>query len=137
MIKVEIEELTVQEKIGQMSMIGIDTNYITDETKMMIQKYKVGGFILYRKNYKNYTEMISMIKQLKELNKENKIPLFIAIDQEGGRVNRMPKEILNLPSAYSIAKTLGLEGVKKSAEIIRENVKKFWIQLKLCTSIRH
>ena len=26
----EIEELSIKEKIGQMVMIGIDTNYITD-----------------------------------------------------------------------------------------------------------
>ena len=50
--------------------------------------------------------------------KENKIPLFIAIDQEGGRVNRMPKEIKNLPSANQVAKYGGERLVLKSANII-------------------
>lgn len=79
----KLEELNLTEKIGQMIMIGLDTNYITERIKTMITKYKIGGVILYRKNFNTYTDMINLINDLKNLNKENKIPLFIAIDQEG------------------------------------------------------
>lgn len=116
----EIKELSIKEKIGQMVMIGLDTNYITDRIKNMIKNYKIGGIILYRKNFSTYTDMLNLIKELKELNKENKIPLFIAIDQEGGRVNRMPKEIKNLPSANQVATSGGQELVSKSANITGE-----------------
>lgn len=113
-----IKELTVEEKIGQMIIIGMDTNYITDRIKIMIKKYKVGGIILYRKNFNTYKDMLKLIKDLKELNRENKIPLFISIDQEGGRVNRIPKEIKNLPSPNKIAEKGGEKLVRKSANII-------------------
>lgn len=119
----EINQLSIQEKIGQMIMIGMDTNYITERITMLITKYKIGGIILYRKNFHTYEEMLNLIKQLKELNKANKIPLLIAVDQEGGRVNRMPKEILNLPSANQIATKGGIEEVEKSAEIIGKILK--------------
>ncbi len=99
-----IEELTVEEKVGQMIIIGMDTNYVTDRVKTMIKKYKIGGIILYRKNFATYQNMIELIKELKKINQGNKFPLFIAIDQEGGRVNRMPPEIKNLPSANKIAR---------------------------------
>jgi beta-N-acetylhexosaminidase len=120
----KIKELSIEEKIGQMIIIGMDTNYITDRIKTMIQKYKIGGIILYRKNFETYQDMLKLIKELKELNKENKIPLFIAIDQEGGRVNRMPPEIKNLPTANKIAKYGGGEYIIKSAEITGEILKK-------------
>ena len=120
----EIKELSIQEKIGQMIIIGMDTNYITDRIKTMITKYKIGGIILYRKNFNTYDKMLDLIRQLKELNKDNKIPLFIAIAQEGGRVNRMPQQILNLPSANKIAITGGEELVKKSAQLTGELLKK-------------
>ena len=119
-----INELSLREKIGQMIMAGMESNYITPKKKELITQYKVGGIILYRKNFKNYDEMLSLISKLKQLNKPNKIPLFIAIDQEGGRVNRMPKEILNLPSPYKIATNTSIEGVKKSAQIIGKLLKK-------------
>ncbi len=121
---IEIKKLSIQEKIGQMIIIGMDTNYITERIRTMITKYKIGGVILYKKNFHTYQEMLDLIEQLKQLNKVNKIPLWIAIDQEGGRVNRMPKEILNLPSAYQIAKLGGIEAVVKSAEIIGKLLKK-------------
>ena len=114
----EVKELSVEEKIGQMIMIGMDTNYITDRIKTMIKKYKIGGIILYRKNFATYEDMLKLIQELKELNKGNKIPLFIAIDQEGGRVNRMPKELKNLPAAKKIAKAGGEKLTEKSADII-------------------
>ncbi len=78
-----IENLDLREKIGQMIIIGLDTNYITDRVREMITEYKIGGIILYRKNFNTYKEMINLINELKLLNKQNKIPLFIAIDQEG------------------------------------------------------
>jgi beta-N-acetylhexosaminidase len=114
----EINELSIEEKIGQMIIIGMDTNYITDRIKTMITKYKIGGIILYRKNFKTYEDMIKLIKELKKLNEGNKIPLFIAIDQEGGRVNRMPKEIRNLPSANKVATEGGEELSRKVGDII-------------------
>lgn len=120
----EMKDLTIEEKIGQMIMIGMDTNYITDRIKTMILKYKIGGIILYRKNFSTYKEMIELIEKLKKLNQQNKIPLFISIDQEGGRVNRMPPEIKNLPSANQVAINGGKEEVKKSAKITAEILKK-------------
>lgn len=112
-MEINIEELSLEEKIGQMLIIGMDTNYITDRIKNMIQKYKIGGIILYRKNFKSYDSMVKLINELKELNKNNKIPMFIAIDQEGGRVNRMPKELKNLPAANK----KDIELVKNTAQI--------------------
>lgn len=103
-----------------MVIIGMDTNYITDRIKNMIQNYKIGGVILYRKNFSTYQDMLKLIKELKGLNKENRVPLFIAIDQEGGRVNRMPKELKNLPSANVIANVGGEKLVKEASEITGE-----------------
>lgn len=120
----EIKGLSIKEKIGQMVMIGLDTNYITDRIKNMIKNYKIGGVILYRKNFATYKDMLNLIRELKELNKENKIPLFIAIDQEGGRVNRMPKEIKNLPSANQVATVGGEELTREAARITGEMLSK-------------
>lgn len=120
----EIKELSIEEKIGQMIIIGMETNSITDRIRTMIQKYKIGGIILYRKNFSTYSEMLKLIKDLKDLNKENKIPLFISIDQEGGRVNRMPKEIENLPAPNKIAKIGDEELTKQGAEVLGQILKK-------------
>lgn len=83
-------------------MFGVNSHNI-DIIIDLIKKYYIGGVILYKKNYNNYDEMLSVIKRLKDANKENKIPLFIAIDQEGGRVNRMPSEFKNIKNIYEMS----------------------------------
>lgn len=113
----DINELSLEEKIGQMIIVGMDSNYITDRLKNLILNYKIGGIILYRKNFSTYQDLVKLIEDIKLLNGKNKLPLFITVDQEGGRVNRMPKEIKNLPPANVIADTKDLEVVKESADI--------------------
>lgn len=107
-----INNLSLQEKIGQKFMFGINSHNI-DTIINLIKNYYIGGVILYKKNYDSYDKMLSVIKRLKEANKNNKIPLFIAIDQEGGRVNRMPKEISNIKNIYEMS--------KKNIKLIEEN----------------
>ena len=96
-------KLSLKEKIGQKFMFGINTSNI-DAIVDLIEKYCIGGVILYKKNYSNYDEMLSVIKRLKNANLKNRIPLFIAIDQEGGRVNRMPQEFNNLKNIYDMSR---------------------------------
>ena len=114
---INLNDLTIEEKLGQMMMVGFNGNKLNERIKNLILKYKVGGFILYRKNFDTYEQMLQIIKELKQINSQNKVPLFIAIDQEGGRVNRMPPEIKNLPSAYKLAQTEDVELVKQAASI--------------------
>lgn len=92
--------MNIKEKFGQMIMLGLDIEEMNDEIIKLIRDYKIGGVVLYKKNYNSIVEMQKLINRLKDINKNN-IPLFIAIDQENGRVNRMPNEIDRI---YSVGK---------------------------------
>lgn len=111
------EELTLEEKIGQLFMVGIEENNVQEITQFL-NKNKIGGVILYKRNYTTYREMVTLINNIKIANQKNPIPIFISIDQEGGRVNRMPPEIAKLKSATQIAKTEEIEKIKESGSII-------------------
>jgi len=111
-----INDLSLEEKVGQMCMVGINSNNI-DVLYDFIKKYKIGGVILYKKNYSSYDDMLDVIKKLKIANSDNRIPLFISIDQEGGRVNRMPNEFKNLTNNYDLSKYGDINLIKKSADI--------------------
>ena len=131
-MKFNVKELSLEEKIGQMIIVGLNNSNAIDNLQEIIQKYKVGGVLLYKKNYKNYEEMVNLINKIKELNKVNKIPMFIVIDQEGGRVNRMPNEFKNLPSANKLAsKSHEKNFVKIAGEITGRMLKKAGINMDL------
>lgn len=113
-----------------MIIIGLDTNITEKLLEKIINKYKVGGILLYKKNYKNYEEMVSLINKIKELNSNNKVPIFISIDQEGGRVNRMPNEFKNLPVASKLVeKSVEEDFVKMSGGITGEMLNKLGIDM--------
>ena len=111
-----INDLSLEEKIGQMCMVGINSNNV-DVLYDLVRNYKIGGVILYKKNYSSYDEMLEVIKKLKIANRDNKIPLFISIDQEGGRVNRMPNDFKNLTNIYELSKLGDINLIKRSADI--------------------
>ena len=115
----KISELSLREKVGQMFIIRIKGKEIGPEELDIIKNYNIGGIILYRKNYDTYEELVHIVNEITKINKENdNIPLFISIDQEGGRVNRMPREIKKIAPAGNIAKNNNLAQIEESAEII-------------------
>ncbi|MEH7109609.1 beta-N-acetylhexosaminidase [Bacillus sp. JJ1764] len=120
-IEDQLNKMTLNEKIGQMIISGIDGTSLTSSTKELVTQYKLGGFILFKPNVKDTTKLVSLTNALKTANTQNKVPLFISVDQEGGRVNRMPNSILNTPAvraignlnnekySYNIGKVIGRE----------------------------
>ena len=112
-----LDNLTIEEKIGQMLMFGTNSSNI-EPICNLIKNYKIGGVILYKKNYSSYNEMLEVIKKLKNANKDNKLPLFIAIDQEGGVVNRLPNDIENIKNIYDVSKKDNIDLIKEHADII-------------------
>lgn len=117
-----IKNMTLDEKIGQMVMVGID-GYTNDaHSTEMIENFHVGGFILFKNNIKNTDQAQSLINSLKDKNSStSSIPLFFSVDEEGGRVSRMPDEFVKLPSnkvigsrnnpdfSFEIGKVIGKE----------------------------
>lgn len=101
-----MESLNIKEKIAQMFLVGIPNKESINGVINLIKNYSIGGVILYRNNYSNLDELKDLITKLKDANKGNKLPLTIAIDQEGGRVNRLPKEFENTVSLNKISKNI-------------------------------
>ncbi|MBV7505277.1 beta-N-acetylhexosaminidase [Bacillus sp. sid0103] len=101
-IKEQLKKMTLNEKIGQMIIAGFDGTTVNTNTQTLINKYKVGGLILYQTNVKDAAQLVHLTNAIKTANSKNKVPLFISVDQEGGRVHRMPTSIKNTPSARII-----------------------------------
>ncbi|MBD2871142.1 beta-N-acetylhexosaminidase [Paenibacillus arenilitoris] len=123
-IKDVVGGMSVDEKIGQMVLVGLEGTSIQNETKQMIERYRVGGFILYKNNIENAEQTVSMLNQLKAANASNKTPLWLSLDQEGGKVNRLPEEqFKKLPSAGLIGGANDEAYTKRVGEAIGEAVR--------------
>src|SRR3989338_5750697 len=94
---------TLKEKIGQMIMIGLKGEELTKEEEQLLRNYSFGGFILFAHNLKEPKQILSLCRSLWEIEKEH--PPFIAIDQEGGRVHRLPAPFTHFPAAAALGRT--------------------------------
>lgn len=101
-IKEQLEKMSLEEKVGQLFIFGFDNDEIESTVLNLVQEHYIGGFIFFKKNISTLEEGLYNLNTLKEMNKDNPIPLFLAIDEEGGRVSRMPKDFLKLPSPKKI-----------------------------------
>lgn len=123
------EEMTLEEKIGQLVIMGVEGSFMTDETAYKIEKYKPGGIILFSKNISSPIETKKFIKSLQKINKSNSMELFIGIDEEGGRVSRIPEEYVKIPNAFRLGKEMNGEEIYEIGKIQGERLKRLGVNL--------
>ena len=80
----KLETLTIEEKIAQLFVIGKSTN--TDYTEL--QKYQFGGYLFFKEFFNEKTEQ-QVKNKIEQYQKTSKIPLLMAVDEEGGIVVRI------------------------------------------------
>lgn len=98
----KLEQLSTAEKIGQLVLVGVEGTEPDDTARRFIESYHVGGFIFYKNNIDNAKQAVGFLNKLKAMNEGNQVPLLLSVDEEGGRVTRMPQEFQALPSARVI-----------------------------------
>ena len=120
--------------IGQMLMVGLRGHTERDVSSFFksIQGYSIGGVVLYDQNITVSPPSLHNIRSPKQLTsftsalqKESAIPLLIAIDQEGGKVNRLKPEY-GFPDSKSwaeIGKINKLNITKKNAKLTAKTLK--------------
>ena len=109
-----IDEVNLKKQIGRMLIVGFENSKVDKNSQIIkdIQKYDLGGVILFDKFYTNKekTKNISSPSQLKKLTlklkKFSNKPLLISIDQEGGKVARLKPK-------YGFEKILSADAVSK------------------------
>lgn len=102
----ELKGLTTEQKVGQLLVAGIEGVTPGSDAVSAIQDYQVGGVILFGRNVERAAQLAELTNSLKALNGDY-VPLLLCVDEEGGRVSRMPSEVTDLPSAFQYGKRSG------------------------------
>ena len=120
--------------IGQMLMVGLRGHTERDVSSFFksIKGYSIGGVVLYDQDITVSPPSLHNIRSPKQLTgftsalqKESAIPLLIAIDQEGGKVNRLKPEygFPNSKSWAEIGKINKLTITKENAKLTANTLK--------------
>lgn len=106
-----VASMSQTEKLGQMVMIGIQGTKVDDDSLYMLNQYHMGGVILFDRNMESPEQVKQLTSDLQAQSNE-KVPLFIGIDEEGGDVVRMAEKLTPPPSQKEIGATGDIEQAK-------------------------
>ena len=114
----KVVAMSVEEKIGQMMMIAIPGTTLASSTAAWLREHHIGGVILLGNNVTAKAQTIQLIRDVQHYARAPNDPLlFIAVDQEGGKVSRFlfldeltkQKDIANADQAFAIGRRRGAE----------------------------
>ena len=122
----QLRGMTLEQKIGQVMIIGFDGTTVSLELRELIEKYHVGGVILFARNVESPRQVASLTRSLQEIALASGPPgLFIAIDQEGGRVARLTEAtgFTEFPGAMALGATGDPDLARQVAQAIAREMK--------------
>jgi beta-N-acetylhexosaminidase len=97
--------MTLDEKVGQLFILGFPQRELTPELRTFLAKQKPGAFVIFKRNFQNLESVSKLNRDLYALSMEQThLPPLLAVDQEGGNVARIPT-YPPMPSALSLGQT--------------------------------
>ncbi len=113
-----LKQMTLEEKIGQLFVVCTDSldfyaeTSVTDDMKTNLKKYQPGGLVFYSFNLENRDQITKFIKDAQA---EVKIPMFMAVDEEGGYVARIANHKNMGTTKFPSMKEIGESGDSSKA----------------------
>ena len=129
--------MNLREKIAQMLMLDLsfrnnasgneeDSAYLIEEIKKFIKRYKIGGVVLFGKALQDNEKAFRLICEMQEAatSKDaiNRVPLLMAVDQEGGKMVRL-KQGVSMPGACALGAINDEEVTEECASILAKEIK--------------
>jgi|TARA_R100001143_G_scaffold24275_1_gene24828 beta-N-acetylhexosaminidase len=99
-------------------MLDLEGPGVTPEEQDLLRHPAVGGLILFSRNYQEPDQLYELVRQVRETRPD----LLIAVDQEGGRVQRFRTEFTRLPPMAALGRFHGRDpgGARHAADLLGE-----------------
>jgi len=99
-----LSRMTLDEKLGAMIIAGVEGMKPDARARRMIAERHVGGVIFYKDNMSDPAGVAAYTNRLKAWNRGNPSPLLVSVDEEGGKVSRLPGGV-KLPDASVVGRS--------------------------------
>lgn len=129
-----VADMTLEQKIGQLFLISIVGRQAPSESSArVLREVPVGGIILFSYNLRGGPQGIARLTAaLQEIARTSgaRVPYFIAVDQEGGRVQRLRRGFTRVPAPRALA-PLSHEALEQLAHAIARQLLAVGVNLNL------
>jgi beta-N-acetylhexosaminidase len=108
------DHFTLEQKVGQLFVLGFQGYELDREARSVIETIHPGGFLLFQRNIESFDQVYDLTSELRNI---SSTPALLAIDHEGGRVDRLKHIFAPIPSMAELAGA-GLAQLRLGARII-------------------
>ena len=109
--------------------IGFQGVSLEDELKYLIRDYRPGGIVLFKRNIESREQLKNLVADAQSFALEElKRPVFFAIDQEGGSVQRLSPHFASIPAASALVER-GPEAVSEWSAVCAADLREIGIQI--------
>ncbi len=126
-------DMTLEQRIGQLFMVGFHGTSPSPDILNLIQRYHIGGVILFSRNIGAAQEVAALTRSLQAAARDagHRYPLLISIDQENGMVRRLGDEMTTFPGNMALG-AIGSEQIAADvAQATGEELKALGINMNL------
>jgi beta-N-acetylhexosaminidase len=109
--------LALDEICGQLLVGGFDGPPLSPRFEKALRDGRRGGAILFKRNLPDVEATLAVCEQLRSTARAE-LPPFIGVDQEGGRVTRLPPPFLALPPMRLLGELGDLDLVRRAARAV-------------------
>jgi len=88
--------------VGQLAIVGFDGHSIHPDVRALAREFDLGGVIFFARNIEAPDQVADMSREAQELASE--IPLWVSVDQEGGRVARLKRPFTEWPPMITLGR---------------------------------
>ncbi len=118
LVSLLVERMTLEEKVGQLFMVGFNGQSLSQEDFDFFQKNHFSNFLLLGRNIKDKEQVRRLTALLEKL---SFLPCLIAIDQEGGEVARFSfGPFADLSQAEITEESQAFQTGKKRGQFLKE-----------------
>jgi len=103
----------IRRHVGQLAIVGFDGHTLPDDVRILAREFDLGGVIFFARNVADPEQVADLSRESQELAGE--IPLWISVDQEGGRVARLKRPFTEWPPMATLGRA-GAPGDERLAE---------------------
>ena len=125
-----VQDMTLQQKLGQLMIVQFVGPTYGLDISSMISQYDVGAVLVFTAN-DNIVSKPQLKGLIQQMQHNSAIPLIVAIDQEGGTVDRLINLDGPRPSATSIGETGDPNKAKAEGILDAENLSYYGFNLNL------
>ncbi|MBE3072481.1 MAG: beta-N-acetylhexosaminidase [Acidobacteria bacterium] len=101
---------SLHHRLGQLAIVGFNGVSVPPELRALAREFDLGGVILFARNIEAPDQVAGLTREVRELARD--LPLWVSVDQEGGRVARLRRPFTEWPPMA----TLGRSGDERLAE---------------------